>query len=736
MEPVIPKWEKESAFDPITALKLRRSAAEYITLDGNPAIQDTIIPSAEQVLSGESDFDLNKLLVRNPHKFVAGQLTNNVSAWENLLSKIDRDDAAVIRSWLTEGVDVEKFFHHYSGSFKGLNLDSCTPPFYYQQNSCSCKGNPNLVARTLEERIKNGSIKLLGRWDQVSDLPVCIMPLTLDVSKSRLCHDERFLNLFVKDQPFKLDTLKEVPRIVNRGDQLIKTDDKSGYDHLLLSHSSRKFFGLTYDGWIMVYRTLPFGFKSACYIYQKLGMVLTSFLREKGILSLQYIDDRLFVIPSPTLTTIRDQGNRLVYAILELITRLGYTLSLHKCSLQPTQTLQFLGFIVDTTNGSFRLPLDKRQAFGELRESILGRKTVDLKSLQKFAGKCASLAIAVPGALFYMRDTTAAISQAIRNSKPVPVTGRLREEIKFWEFLDTWHGESKWRSEGHVGITLATDASQFRWAGVMLDGERKTQTVSDYFHEGDNRPIHLKETEALINVLESIADNLQNKRVRVMTDNKALQYVWVNQGSRNPAFNDLLQKLFQITVKLNIELRLEYVNTKENPADAPSRALTNLDVKLSDQVWEQIQDGFGPHTVDLMSLDSNAMVDADGQPLRHFTPWETPHTAGVDVFAQQIPLEQNPYVFPPKPMVSPVLHFLEEQQVPACTMVILIPVFKPHWWPKILMHQVSRLTLGRRGDKGKLVYPSKRGWTIDELGLSEDLVAFRLSFVSRTITPV
>jgi hypothetical protein len=36
------------------------------------------------------------------------------------------------------------------------------------------------------------------------------MPLTIEPSKPRLCHDERFLSLWIKDFPFHLGTLKDM----------------------------------------------------------------------------------------------------------------------------------------------------------------------------------------------------------------------------------------------------------------------------------------------------------------------------------------------------------------------------------------------------------------------------------------------------------------------------------------------------------------------------------------------
>jgi hypothetical protein len=626
------------------------------------------------------DFDLENLPIRDPVSFQAGQLHSSLFAWEQLLYEVDPKDGDMIKSWLEKGVEVMDLFQHFSGQFRGLSLNSDIPPFYYQENAVTCKADPNLVARTLEERIKNGSIMLLGQWDNLKSLPVCIMPLTLDATKSRLCHDERFLNLFIRDMPFKLDTLHEVPRIVSHDDQLLATDEKSGYDHIQLSPSSQKYFGLCYAGWVMVYRTLPFGFKASCFIYQKLGMVLTSYLRGKGISSLQYIDDRLFVVPSsPSVSGHIDWARRVVYAVLELMTRLGYTLSLHKCTLVPARQLQYLGFIVDTQSRSFKLPEEKRNSFSVLRESLLERKFLDLRSLQKFAGKCVSMSIAIPGTLFYIRETNAAISQAYRNSRPVPLTGKLAEELKFWRFLDDWQGESRWRQEHHVTLHLATDASLFRWAGVLLEGE--CQEISDYFKEGDTRAIHLKETQALINVIRSLSSKLQDCRLFVKTDNKALEGVWKRQGSRHSDFNELLQQLFQLTVQYNLDLHLDYINTKENPADAPSRLLTRNDLKLSPQVWGAIEEKFGPHSTDLMSLDSNVMLDSRGPPLKHFTPWPTPLSAGVDIFAH-----------PPNSMIAPLLQFLEERAVPACTVVLPSTSLKPSWWPKLYNFQKSNFS--------------------------------------------
>ena len=62
----------------------------------------------------------------------------------------------------------------------------------------------------------------------------------------------------------------------------------------------------------------------------------------------------------------------------------------------------------------------------------------------------------------------------------------------------------------------------------------------------------------------------------------------------------------------NIDLHLSFVPSQQNIADGPSRKLS-----AADAMWVK---WLGPHSVDLMSLDSNAMKSVDGEPLRHITP--------------------------------------------------------------------------------------------------------------------
>ena len=107
--------------------------------------------------------------------------------------------------------------------------------------------------------MSNGSLSVWGEVGKV-DPPHLVMPITVEPGKPRMCHDERLLNLWIRDCSFKLDSITDLPRYVAPGRFQTNFADNSGYDHVRLHPSSSTFFGLQWRGcFFFVYATLPFG---------------------------------------------------------------------------------------------------------------------------------------------------------------------------------------------------------------------------------------------------------------------------------------------------------------------------------------------------------------------------------------------------------------------------------------------------------------------------------------------
>ena len=170
---------------------------------------------------------------------------------------------------------------------------------------------------------------------------------------------------------------------------------------------------------------------------------------------------------------------------------------------------------------------------------------------------------------------------------------------------------------------------------------------------------------------------------------------WVNKGVKTE-LNSVLKSLYDISLRCNSHIKLYFTPSARNPADAPSRVLSDKDCKLSASAWSKVQQAFGPHTFDLMSLDSNVQFDEKGVPLRHFTPFYTPMSSGINVFAQVISRDENAYVFPPFVMMGPLLKFLLQARIPV---TIIAPQLSPtpYWWPILKGASSVSLLLGSKG---------------------------------------
>ena len=113
------------------------------------------------------------------------------------------------------------------------------------------------------------------------------------------------------------------------------------------------------------------------------------------------------------------------------------TLALKKSNLEPQQCLTFLGLNVHTDKRYFSIPDEKLMVFKDLRLQILAQRSVHVKTLQKIMGKCISFSLCIPGAKLHIREMAAAVGRASKSSKPVEISGSLKEELEFWKFLDT-----------------------------------------------------------------------------------------------------------------------------------------------------------------------------------------------------------------------------------------------------------------------------------------------------------
>ena len=331
---------------------------------------------------------------------------------------------------------------------------------------------------------------------------------------------------------------------------------------------------------------------------------------------------------------------------------------------------------------------------------------------------------------FYIREMATAVSKACKGMD-ITLSENLREELKFWRFLDTWSTPIPWRQEGHVALRISTDASAFRWAAKihLVTGEKE---IGDYWTE-DLRQNHInvKEMYAVLLTIRSLPLSVKDCRVDINVDNQVALNAWHGRGPKSFKQSNVARLLFQEVTKRNLQVEMSYVPSDANQADYFSRTLSRSDAMLSPVAWSKVQAAFGGdagHNLDLMSLDSNVQRDFTGAPLRHFTPFPTPLSGGVNVFAQDLSacdgVVTNAYVYPPFSLIGPLLRLIRSSRA---VVTIVAPKFSPLpvWWPMINAMAVEKQLLALKGSTDSVLFPSKKGYHYQ--ALQNELWVFRVA---------
>jgi hypothetical protein len=256
-----------------------------------------------------------------------------------------------------------------------------------------------------------------------------------------------------------------------------------------------------------------------------LNLQAMSFLRKKSISCLLYIDDRLIesfhgYVP-PNLDNPFMRAHVAIRYAVRYFVSLGYFLNIDKSTFLPIQSI---GNDNRFSQEIFFITEKRKQKMATLREIILSNKTCPVSLIQKFAGLCISMTLAIPGAKFYSSACNRTISKALLSNTVVDVDTELREEVAYWQFLYKWSQPFPWLNERHDVLSISSDSSDYKWAAIYTSGHEKYE-IADYWSDDvKESPIMIKEALALKNALSSYGSQIKNKRIETKVDNQAVVF--------------------------------------------------------------------------------------------------------------------------------------------------------------------------------------------------------------------
>ena len=415
-----------------------------------------------------------------------------------------------------------------------------------------------------------------------------------------------------------------------------------------------------------------------------------------------------------------------MYALIYIAALLGYYISPTKSTIFPTQDMVHLGFGINSLTSSFYIAPKCRRKFMTFHTELMARATANLLDLQRWVGKCNHLGLIFPAFSLFTFECRQFMSTL--GTDRVPIPPKVLHEISFWSFVAMQTEPVAFRKQQHVSARLSTDASGFAW-GASVTLPSGPVELRDYWSSSLlGQDICVKEALAVFFCLQAIRQHLFGRRVDVFVDNEGLVHAWEGLRSRSAELVEVLKSLFLFCVDNRLSLKLIWISTHENPADAPSRALDRSDSTLSFGLRRLLWRCYGPFSFDLMALPSNVFRDPEGRPLPFFSRFPLPSSRGANLFVQSAPAGRL-YVFPPFCIIVPLIRLLMEWGAPDVVIVLPVSDSRPASWLHLLRPFIQdELVLSSPGEAGVLRYPSSKGFQDALLPVPFGLSAFRCCF--------
>lgn len=608
-----------------------------------------------------------KALLPDPDQFTAGGLTRYYHVWKHLLGPYEQTRRNV--KWLLQSIRtgvrwstavpqaqvrmpdhkaklarVRRMITKQLGSRAADEmLASSVPQRLECPNHKSAADYPAFVQEAVAAAVATGAARELPP----GEVPQCVHPIGVADNKApklRLILDPAYLNVLLKYEPLRYEQLSDLSYQARPGDWATTTDEKSGYHHMPLHPSMWTLFGFQHEGRYYVYTHMAFGIGPACRAYTTLKQELFRVVRDRGAVRMAFlIDDQCNLAPTKELAQLQ------AAAILAIQRALGFTLSVPKCQLTPTQHPHFLGMLVDLAARCFRLPGAKIAEFQRLVAELCARRTVTARDLAKPAGKLVSFAPAVGLSVLYSRQLYLAVKGQPHWDEHFPNPAAAVDAMHWVASqLPSWNGR-QWSCTRDV-LRAAGDYSSLRgYAAYLLDRKLLPEPVIHTLTKEELAAVaagELSSTYGELKVLQLLLEVLvqshmhlaQGKLLVYETDNQAAMAVLNSMGG-NATNYPLVRQIWETAKAADIELLVQWHprdTANQAEADRLSKLTDNSEWALDQQVFDHWIAGNhwvestkpGCVTIDLCAGPGNAKA------ARFMSRFWCTGTEGVDMFTR------------------------------------------------------------------------------------------------------
>ena len=579
------------------------------------------------------------------------KVRNSITQWKQIGSP------EFVLSWISQGIPLD-FVH--------------TPPAFSLKNPRLTEKEALFVDQEIKDLKRCGAI----RQCRPGEIPYCVSPIKTVPKKGnqlRLIHDLREVNKYIVVPKFSNEGIDVVKNLIKCNDYMITVDLQSGFHHCHIKKEFQKYLGFYHKGFYYVWCVLPFGLKSSPYYFHKFLRPVVKYLRENNLRLVLYVDDCILMSPKKFCADHKD-------LLLNTFNDLGLQVNVAKSHLEFTTVIDFLGYTLDSVGSGVPELLVKKDRVRKLLrflKSVRNQTTVKVRKLAQIAGQCISMTKAVlPGKLL-LRNVYRVIKTRLSwNSHVFLDQGSLADLNWWYEALNNWNGAPI--KVHNIDAQLTTDASSDGW-GALLNGQAASGLWNSRVgHCSSNE----RELLAIHMAILSFHKELRNKTVQVLTDNiSACAYI-NSLGGPSPKLTQLMKALWIDCAELGITLTAKHLAGILNVgADRLSRRSRPYEWRLHTELFNLIDDRFGPHTIDRFASLTTTQLP------KYNSLHADPLSSGVDALAQQDWKNEMNYVNAPFFLIPKVLQTIQQQRAEA---TIIAPLWPAQPWYNDLLRMAVR----------------------------------------------
>ena len=512
------------------------------------------------------------------------------------------------------------------------------------------------------------------------------------------------LNEAVVYHKFKMSTLQSAINLMSQDCYMATLDWKDAYYCVPIHDKHKKLLRFQFDGFLYEFQALPNGLASGPRLFTKLTKPFFSHLRKMGLLNSPYIDDCLLLGDNK-----EDCINNILKTI-ELSEDTGFIVHPDKSILEPSQIIEYLGFILNSKLMTVSVNNRQAQKIWDACKQLASQTTCTIIQLAKVVGLLvASIPGVKHGKLFYRRldnIKTSELKDKAGNFKAkMSVTPEMVEDLHWW--MNNIHHSYANIIQTSPDIVLSSDSSKTGWGGAMGN-----QATGGHWSP-DEAKMHINylELKAAWFTIRTFIKDKQNIHVRLNVDNTtALAYI-TKMGGRIPSYNNLARKIWLWCIERGIWLSAAYIPSAKNvEADSQSRMNhDNIEWEISDKIFKGVCKTFFVPDIDLFASRLNHKIDK-------YISWKPdPFAIAVDAFTVNWS-KFTPYIFAPFSLIAKILQKIEMDQVQ--DIIIIVPLWTTQPWFFKLLRLLTCCPVILPREPGNLTHPMMKEHALRNMTLA------------------